>query len=186
MVPRPASALLQACINLQTQLTAMFGCKECFCVFHDWIGVWTSFPAVSEVSDSTDTQDAFVIGQEEEEGSQNVDFSLPTTQPPPTPQQTHIHTHYCWQQGLEMLTHRVKSSPKKPHESPPVYGGWEVEPWNALGGVRVTYLLDELSEPCLSQILPPRPVFPTSSFHFPLFFCCLTYTNATHVLPRTV
>lgn len=64
---------------------------------------------------------------------------------------------------LEMLT-RSGEQPQKPQESPREEAGreGEVEPWNALA---VTYLQAELSEPSLSQPLPPTSL---SHLCFPL------------------
>lgn len=64
-----------------------------------------------------------------------------------------------------------REQPQKPQESPREVAGRRVR-WS-LGmhsEESVTYLLAELSEPCLSQPLPPQPVCPTSSSHFPLCF----------------
>lgn len=84
--------------------------------------------------------------------------------PPPSPLR-------CWHRGLEMLTHGAESSPRNPRNPPKKTLGGRMR-WS-LGmhsEESVTYLLAELSEPCLSQPLPPRPVCPTSPSHFPLCF----------------
>lgn len=63
---------------------------------------------------------------------------------------------HCWHRGLEMLTHRAERSLRNPRNPPEKTLGGSVR-WN-LGmhsEESVTYLLAELSEPCLSQPLPP-------------------------------
>lgn len=100
-------------------------------------------------------------------------------------QEPHTHTDHCWQRDLEMLTHRAKSSPRNPKNPPGNMQGGRVR-WS-LGmhlEQSVTYLLAELSEPCLSQTLPLRPVCPTPSSHVSLCFSFSTCPNAPYALAR--
>lgn len=129
----------------------------------------------------------FVRRWGEEKGREYVDLflficrkhakKLKAVKPHP-PTLTHINTTAgskvwkCW--------HTVKSSPRNP-KNPPEYMQDGRVRWS-LGmhlEESVTYLLAELSEPCLSQILPPRPVCSTSSSYF--LSCSLTYTNSSLV-----
>lgn len=92
MVPWSASPLLQACINLHTQLTSMFGCKECFCVLHEW-RVWKSYTAVKRgFWFCLCAKFAFVIVWEGEKSRQNVDLSLSLSAPPPPYRNTYVYT----------------------------------------------------------------------------------------------
>lgn len=156
-------------------MTAMFGCSKYLCVLHDWMGVWKSVLSSGvwgfwwnwlichgEPID-WDPRDVFVRGAGG--GASTLKVNGPHRPPPPHPAPftAGIGAWKCW--------HTEK--PRNPWNPPEKKLGGRVR-WS-LGmhsEESVTYLLAELSEPCLSQPLPPRPVRLTSPPTFPsvLFF----------------
>lgn len=141
-------------------------------------GFWWNWPIYHSEPIDWDPRDVFVGGSRG--WGKHIKSEWATYPPTHTHQLTNstanphpYPTLCCWHWGLEMLTHGLESSPRNPRNPPEKKLGGRVR-WSL--GMHsedsVTYLLAELSEPCLSQPLPPRPVRLTSPPTFPsvLFF----------------